>query len=101
MGQAETREATPKEAERCAQRVTANPKASMPAAGVTPFLALLEARTQQLKTAIANLKDDTVRIDALIAKLEPLVPHYDALISAERSLVRTGVDLDPAAPTGD
>jgi hypothetical protein len=64
------------------------------------FLSLLERRTQQLKTALANLKDDKVRIEALVAKLEPLVPQYDALVSAERSLADAQVDVGQVRPDG-
>jgi hypothetical protein len=64
------------------------------------FLSLLERRTEQLKTALVNLKDDRVRIEGLITRLEPLVPQYDALIAAERSLADAQADVGAARAEG-
>jgi hypothetical protein len=64
----------------------------------TSFLSLLEQRTQQLKTALTNLEGDKIRIEALIAKLQPLVPQYDALVSAEQLLANVQVDPSDSPP---
>jgi hypothetical protein len=48
------------------------------------FLAQLEQRTQQVKITLANLEAERTRIEGLIAQLQPLVPHYEALLTAER-----------------
>jgi hypothetical protein len=83
----------------------ANLKRSVPSPGESPaasaegavsFLSLLEQRADQLKTTLANLKADKMRAEALIAQLEPLMPQYDALIAAERSLVDAQADIDHA-----
>ena len=52
----------------------------------TSFLAQLEQRTQQVKITLANLEAERTRIEGLIARLQPLVPHYDALLDAERAI---------------
>jgi len=67
------------------------------------FLAQLEQRTQQVKITLANLEAEKVRIEGLIARLQPLVPHYDALLAAEQSIREANVSLEPAtvpAPEG-
>jgi hypothetical protein len=65
---------------------------------VDTFLKQLEQRTQQVKITLANLEAEKVRIEDLISRLQPLVPHYDALIAAERTLVDAQLPLDEAAP---
>jgi len=67
-----------------------------PGALAVSFLSVLEQRTEQLKTALVNLKADKMRAEALIAKLEPLVPQYDALLAAERALVDAQAEIDHA-----
>jgi hypothetical protein len=67
------------------------------------FLSQLEQRTQQVKITLANLEAEKVRIEGMIAQLQPLVPHYDALLAAERSISEAQIPLDtaeapPAAP---
>ena len=62
------------------------------------FLSQLEQRTQQVKITLANLEAEKVRIEAQIAQLQPIVPHYDALLSAERQLADAAIDLEPAQP---
>jgi hypothetical protein len=62
------------------------------------FLAQLEQRTQQVKITLANLEAEKVRIEAQISALQPVVPHYDQLLAAERSLNEAQVRLDEAAP---
>ena len=62
------------------------------------FLTQLEQRTQQVKITLANLEAEKVRIEGLIARLNPILPHYDALIAAERTLVDAQLPLDEAAP---
>jgi hypothetical protein len=62
------------------------------------FLKQLEQRTQQVKITLANLEAEKVRIEGLIARLQPIVPHYDALVAAERTLVEAQLPLDEAAP---
>jgi hypothetical protein len=58
------------------------------------FLSQLEQRTEQVKITLANLEAERVRIEGLIGRLQPLVPHYDALIDAERSLQEANVQLE-------
>jgi hypothetical protein len=62
------------------------------------FLSQLEQRTQQVKITLANLEAEKVRIETQIAQLQPIVPHYDALLSAERQLADAAIDLEPARP---
>lgn len=62
------------------------------------FLSQLEQRTQQVKITLANLEAEKVRIEGLIARLQPLVPHYDALLAAEQSIREANVSLEPAQP---
>lgn len=59
------------------------------------FLSQLEQRTQQVKITLANLEAEKVRIEGLIARLQPLVPHYDALLAAEQSIREANVSLEP------
>jgi hypothetical protein len=60
------------------------------------FLSQLEQRTQQVKITLANLEAEKVRIEAQIAQLQPIVPHYDALLMAERQLADAAIELEPA-----
>ena len=60
------------------------------------FLSQLEQRTQQVKITLANLEAEKIRIEGLIAQLQPLVPHYDALVAAERRLTETLAPLEAA-----
>ena len=60
------------------------------------FLSQLEQRTQQVKITLANLEAEKVRIEAQIAQLQPIVPHYDALLTAERQLADAAIALEPA-----
>ena len=62
----------------------------------TSFLAQLEQRTQQVKITLANLEAERTRIEDLIARLQPLVPHYDALLDAERSITDANIALEEA-----
>jgi len=64
------------------------------------FLQQLEQRTQQVKITLANLEAERTRIEGLIARLQPLVPQYDALLEAERRLSEAQVYLEPALPAG-
>lgn len=59
------------------------------------FLSQLEQRTEQVKITLANLEAERVRIEGLIAQLQPLIPHYDALVEAERALSEAQFALDP------
>ena len=59
------------------------------------FLSQLEQRTQQVKITLANLEGEKVRIEGLIAQLQPIIPHYDALITAERRLSEANIGLEP------
>src|SRR5438045_6934833 len=61
------------------------------------FLSQLEQRTQQVKITLANLEAERVRIEGLISRLQPLVPHYDALIAAERAIDESRIELDALA----
>lgn len=61
------------------------------------FLSQLEQRTQQVKITLANLEAERTRIETMIQQLQPLVPHYDALVSAERSLADASIELEPVA----
>lgn len=61
------------------------------------FLSQLEQRTQQVKITLANLEAEKARIEALIDRLQPLVPHYEALLAAERSIEEAHISLEPAA----
>jgi len=63
------------------------------------FLSQLEQRTQQVKITLANLEADKVRIEGLIAQLQPLVPHYDALLAAERQINESSIPLESAHPS--
>ena len=60
------------------------------------FLSQLEQRTQQVKITLANLEAEKVRIEGMISQLQPLVPHYDALLAAERSISEAQIPLDTA-----
>lgn len=62
------------------------------------FLAQLEQRTQQVKITLANLEAEKVRIEGLITELQPVVPHYDALLEAERALSSANVVIEAAQP---
>lgn len=59
------------------------------------FLSQLEQRTEQVKITLANLEAERVRIEGLIAQLQPLIPHYDALVEAERGLSEAQFAFDP------
>jgi hypothetical protein len=67
------------------------------------FLAQLEQRTQQVKITLANLEAEKVRIEGLIAQIEPVVPHYDALLEAERAISTANIAIEAAhaAPRSD
>ena len=58
------------------------------------FLTQLEQRTQQVKITLANLEAEKTRIEGLIAQLQPLVPHYDALVDAERAISGANIQLE-------
>jgi len=60
------------------------------------FLSQLEQRTQQVKITLANLEAEKVRIENQLARLQPLVPHYDALLDAERSIADAQIALEAA-----
>ncbi len=60
------------------------------------FLSQLEQRTQQVKITLANLEAEKTRIEGLISQLQPLVPHYDALLEAERSIAEAQISLETA-----
>lgn len=62
------------------------------------FLSQLEQRTQQVKITLANLEAEKARIESQIAQLQPLIPHYDALLEAERAIAGAQIDFD--APGG-
>ena len=66
----------------------------------TSFLSQLEQRTQQVKITLANLEAERTRIEGLIGRLQPLVPHYDNLLDAERALHEAQITLEPASPRG-
>ena len=59
------------------------------------FLSQLEQRTQQVKITLANLEAEKIRIEEQIARLQPLVPHYDALLDAERAISEAQIALEP------
>ncbi len=58
------------------------------------FLQQLEQRTEQVKITLANLEAERTRIEGAIAQLQPIVPHYDALIAAERAIEQAQIRLD-------
>ncbi len=60
------------------------------------FLSQLEQRTQQVKITLANLEALKSRIETQIAALQPVIPHYDALLSAERALKEANVEIEEA-----
>lgn len=60
------------------------------------FLSQLEQRTQQVKITLANLEADKTRIEEQIGRLQPLIPHYDALLAAERALGDADIQLQDA-----
>jgi hypothetical protein len=64
----------------------------------TSFLSQLEQRTQQVKITLANLEAERTRIENMINALQPLVPQYDALVAAERTLLDSNVELEDAPP---
>ena len=64
------------------------------------FLQQLEQRTEQVKITLANLEAERVRIEGMIAQLQPLVPHYDALLAAERAIADAHIDLGTAGGAG-
>ena len=57
------------------------------------FLSQLEQRTQQVKITLANLEAEKTRIENLIGQLQPLVPQYDALIAAEKTISDAQTEL--------
>jgi DNA repair exonuclease SbcCD ATPase subunit len=57
------------------------------------FLSQLEQRTQQVKITLANLEAEKTRIENLIGQLQPLVPQYDALIAAEKTISDAQIEL--------
>jgi hypothetical protein len=61
------------------------------------FLQQLEQRTEQVKITLANLEAERVRIEGMIAQLQPLVPHYDALLAAERAIADAHIELGATA----
>lgn len=61
------------------------------------FLTQLEQRTEQVKITLANLEAQRTRIEQQIAQLQPVIPHYDALLSAERALKEANVEIDEGA----
>lgn len=65
------------------------------------FLSQLEQRTQQVKITLANLEAERVRIENLITQLQPLVPQYDALITAERILEEANISLEHGASSDE
>lgn len=67
------------------------------------FLSQLEQRTQQVKITLANLEAEKVRIEGLITQLQPVVPHYDALLEAERTISSANIALEQtqSAPEGE
>lgn len=62
---------------------------------VSDFLKQLEQRTEQVKITLANLEAEKIRIESQINALQPLVPQYDALIEAERSLSQASISFEP------
>jgi hypothetical protein len=60
------------------------------------FLTQLEQRTEQVKITLANLEAQRARIEQQIAQLQPVIPHYDALLNAERALKEANVEIDEA-----
>ena len=58
------------------------------------FLTQLEQRTEQVKITLANLEAQRARIEQQIAQLQPVIPHYDALLTAERALKEANVEID-------
>jgi hypothetical protein len=60
------------------------------------FLTQLEQRTQQVKVTLANLEAQKARIEAQIASLQPVIPHYDALLNAERALREVDIEFEEA-----
>jgi len=62
------------------------------------FLSQLEQRTQQVKITLANLEAEKTRIEGLIGQIQPMVPHYDALLEAERSLSEAQVQFEDLRP---
>jgi hypothetical protein len=76
-------------------------RASIPKEGLLSdgsFLSQLEQRTQQVKITVANLEAEKARIEALIERLQPLIPHYDALLAAEHAIEESNIHLETAAP---
>lgn len=65
------------------------------------FLAQLEQRTQQVKITLANLEAEKTRIEAQIAQLQPIVPHYDALLEAERAIAGAQIAFDATGAVED
>jgi hypothetical protein len=67
------------------------------------FLAQLEQRTLQLKITLGNLEAEKIRIENAIAQLQPLIPQYDGLIEAERTIAASNLAIDPPslAPAAD
>ena len=60
----------------------------------TSFVAQLEQRTQQVKITLANLEAEKTRIEGLISQLSPLVPQYDSLLAAERSIAQANIPIE-------
>ena len=62
------------------------------------FLSQLEQRTEQVKVTLANLEAERARIENMISQLQPVVPHYDALLAAERALRDANLQLHELGP---
>lgn len=62
------------------------------------FLSQLEQRTEQVKITLANLEAERARIENMIGQLQPIVPHYDALLAAERALRDSNLELHQPEP---
>jgi hypothetical protein len=61
------------------------------------FLTQLEQRTQQVKITLANLEAEKVRIEGMISQLQPVVPHYDALLQAEQAISSANIPIEQAS----
>lgn len=66
---------------------------------MSDFLKQLEQRTEQVKITLANLEAEKIRIESQINALQPLVPQYDALIEAERSLSQASISFETPEDT--
>ena len=54
---------------------------------------------QRCRAPADGIERPVHQVEGLISRLQPLVPHYDALIAAERAIDESRIELDALAGT--